>query len=127
MINVKLNEFTKKKLSFPDQVRYLSEIGIERYYIDLVKMEKTYYSRNDETFVEQIQVENLPALGQNFDKTKVVEAVRATQKGEIDFHTFLRIIIAAGAIAYTVYIDGKHVIYVGRKGESHTEEFHFKL
>jgi uncharacterized protein YbcV (DUF1398 family) len=121
-----INECTNKKLPFPDVIRHLSEIDIERYYTDLVRMEKTYYSHSGESYVEHISIKNLPVLASGFDEVKVIEAIRASQKGLIDYHTFIKNIIAAGTVSYTVYIDGKQVIYEGRKGESHIENFHFK-
>jgi hypothetical protein len=30
---------------------------------------------------------------------------------------------AAGCIGYTVWIAGRHVVYLGRRGESHVERF----
>jgi uncharacterized protein YbcV (DUF1398 family) len=126
MINVDvINDCTNKKLPFPDVIRHLSEIDIERYYTDLVRMEKTYYSHSGESYVEHISIKNLPVLASNFDEVKVIDAIHSIQKGEIDYQTFLRNIIAAGTVSYAVYLDGKKVIYVGRKGESHTENFHF--
>jgi uncharacterized protein YbcV (DUF1398 family) len=126
MINVNIiNECTNRKLPFPEVIRHLSEIGIERYYTDLVRMEKTYYSHSGESYVEHLSIENLPALANSFDEVKVIEAIRAIQKAQIDYHTFIKNIIAAGTASYTVYLDGKQVIYVGRKGESHTENFNF--
>jgi uncharacterized protein YbcV (DUF1398 family) len=128
MIDINLlKECLNKKVSFPERIHNLSKIGIERYYVDLMKLEITYYSQDgDESYVERLLIENIPALAIDFDKTKVIEAIRASQKGEIDYQTFLRNIIAAGTVSYTVYLDGKQVIYVGRKGEFHTENFHFK-
>ncbi|VVC77161.1 hypothetical protein AQUSIP_24880 [Aquicella siphonis] len=126
MIDINLlKECLNKKVSFPERIRNLSKIGIERYYVDLMKLEITYYSQDGESYVERMPIENLPALANDFNQAKVIEAIRAAQKGEIDYPAFLRNIIAAGTVSYTVYLDGEQVIYVGRKGESHTEKFHF--
>ncbi len=88
-INV-INECATKKLSFPDSIRRLSEIGIERYYVDLMKMEKTYYSGGGESYVEKMPIADLPLLGNNFDKEKITETIPASQAGQIDYHTFIR-------------------------------------
>lgn len=120
-----LKECLNKKVSFPERIHNLSRIGTERYYVDLMKLEITYYSRDGKTYVELMRIENIPAIAVNFDKAKVIEAIRANQQGKIDYQSFLREIIAAGTVSYTVYLDGKQVVYVGRKGESHTENFHF--
>ena len=120
-----LKECLNKKVSFPERIHNLSKIGIERYYVDLMKLEITYYPQDGESYVERLLIENAPALAINFDKAKVIEAIRVSQQGKIDYQTFLREIIAAGTVSYTVYLDGKQVIYVSRKGESHSENFHF--
>lgn len=120
-----LKECLNKKVSFPERIHNLSKVGIERYYVDLMKLEITYYSQDGKTYVEPILIENIPAIAVNFDKAKVIEAIRANQQGKIDYQSFLREIVAAGTVSYTVYLDGKQVSYVGRKGESHTENFHF--
>lgn len=120
-----LKECLNKKVSFPERIQNLSKVGIERYYVDLMKFEITYYSQAGKTYVEPMLIENIPARAVNFDKAKVIEAIRANQQGKIDYQSFLGEIIAAGTVSYTVYLDGKQVIYVGRKGESHTENFHF--
>jgi uncharacterized protein YbcV (DUF1398 family) len=120
-----LKECLNKKVSFPERIHNLSKVGIERYYVDLMKLEITYYSQAGKTYVEPMLIENNPAIAVNFDKAKVIEAIRANQQGKIDYQSFLGEIIAAGTVSYTVYLDGKQVIYVGRKGESHTENFHF--
>lgn len=126
MIDINLlKECLNKKVLFPERIHNLSDIGIERYYVDLMKLEITYYSQNGESYVEPILIENIPSLSINFDKVKVIQAIRANQENKIDYHTFLREIIEAGTVSYTVYLDGKQVIYVSRKGESHTENFHF--
>ncbi len=127
MIDINLlKECLNKKVPFPERIHNLSKFNIERYYVDLMKLEITYYFQDGESYVERMQIENIPELAINFDKVKVIEAIRASQQGKMDYQTFLREIIAAGTVSYTVYLDGKQVIYVGRKGESHTENFHFK-
>lgn len=120
-----LKELINKKVSFPERIKNLSKLNIERYYVDLMKLEITYYSQAGESYVESVHLENIPTIAMDFNKIKVIEAIRAAQKGEIDYLKFLRDIIAAGTVSYTVYLDGKHVIYVGRKGETHTENFNF--
>jgi len=120
-----LKECLNKKVTFPERIKNLSKIGIERYYVDLMKLEITYYSQDSNFYVEALPIENIPAMAIDFDKAKVIAAIQANQQGKIDYQSFLREIIAAGTVSYTVYLDGKQVVYIGRKGESHTENFHF--
>jgi uncharacterized protein YbcV (DUF1398 family) len=125
MINTEvINECINKDLSFPEQVKRLSEIGIERYYADLFRMEKIFYARNGESCIERIPID-MPKTADDFNETKVIEVLRLIQKEEINYSTFIRGIVAAGTVSYTVYIDGRQVIYVGRKGEAYIEKFPF--
>src|SRR5690348_11532296 len=94
-----LKECLNKKVSFPERIHNLAEIGIERYYVDLMKLEITYYFQGGESYVEPMLIENIPAIAVNFDKTKVIEAIRANQQGKIDYQSFLREIIAAGTVS----------------------------
>lgn len=126
MIDVnQLKECINKNVSFPERIKNLSDFGIERYHVDLIKLEITYYAQDGGSYVERMLIDNTPALAINFDKSRVIEAIRNNQQGRIDYPTFLREIITAGTVSYSVYLDGKQVIYTGRKGESHTENFHF--
>ena len=126
MIDINLlKECLNKKVSFPERIQNLSKMGIERYYVDLMKLEIIYYSQDGDFYVEPMLIDNIPEIAINFDKEKVIEAIRANQQGKIDYQTFLREVIEAGTVSYTVYLNGKQVIYVGRKGESHIENFHF--
>lgn len=123
-INV-INKCTNLKLPFAKVIYALSEIGIERYYTDLIRLEKTYYSHSNESYVEQVSIENLPVVATNFDKIKVIKAIRFSQQGQSDYDTFIKHLIEAGTVSYTVYLDGNQVVYTGRKGEFHIEQFHF--
>lgn len=118
-----INECISKELSFPQVIKMLSQIGIERYYTDLVAMKKTFYSYQDETYIVPMHIENLPKIATGFHETQVIEALRAIQKDEIDYNEFIRNIAAAGTTSYTVFITGKQVSYIGRKGETYIEKF----
>ena len=111
------------RVSFADTLRNLRAVGVERYYTDLVRMEKTYYSRNGETHVEKLSFLDAPPLADQFDVDGNVKAVRAIQRQEIDYPEFLRRIIASGTTSYFVFVDGGCVAYYGRRGECHIEKF----
>jgi len=124
MINENMiNECAKKQLPFPKVIECLTEIGIERYYTDLIKMEKTYYSCDNESYVESMLMEPPLKVADKFDENKLIESIRASQRGEINYHTFLKNIAVAGVASYMVYIAGKQVSYAGRHGEVYVEKF----
>ncbi len=111
------------KVSFPDTVKQLISIGVERYCADLTRMEKVFYAKNHETALERLPVPNSPVVAEQFDEKGVLTAIRAIQQKQIDYPEFLRLIMAGGCASYTVFIDGRHAAYYGRKGECYVEHF----
>ena len=110
-------------ISFPETLRRLSAIGIERYHADLIRMEKVFYGNDDRSLIERLPVENAPAVAETFDAGMVQATIRESQQGRIDYPEFLRRIMAYGAASYTIFIDGGHAVYHGRKGENYVEIF----
>jgi uncharacterized protein YbcV (DUF1398 family) len=53
----------------------------------------------------------------------VVAAIRGAQTDTIRYPEFMKRSAAAGVIAYWAFLSGRKVIYFGRKGELHVEEF----
>jgi uncharacterized protein YbcV (DUF1398 family) len=58
-----------------------------------------------------------------FSATGIVAAIRGAQADSIRYPEFVRQSTAAGVIAYWAFLTGKKVIYFGRQGEMHVEEF----
>jgi uncharacterized protein YbcV (DUF1398 family) len=110
------------QLTFPNVVKALTEVGVESYLIDLARGSATYYMPDGETHSESL----LPLQGeiaQDFSSSDLVAAIRMAQADQIRYPEFLRRSLAAGTIAYWAYLTGKKVIYFGRKGKFHVEEF----
>ena len=75
------------RMPFPQVVRRLMEAGVERYYADLQRAEKTFYLPEGESHVVPSEaVEARP--GDAFSRDGVERAVRAIQAGTIDYKTF---------------------------------------
>ncbi|HVC47332.1 MAG TPA: hypothetical protein VND90_08800 [Terracidiphilus sp.] len=110
------------KISFPEVVRRLSAAGVERYHTDLCCEEHVYYMPNGEVHVEQMAMLPEP-IAIDFSDAGVDAAVRAIQRGEIQYMDFLRRIMAAGCVGYFVLLAGRQAQYFGRKGEMHVEKF----
>lgn len=113
----------ENKMSFPETVKRLLAIGVERYYADLLLLQKTYYGANGATHLERLPLQDAPKIGESFEVEKVKDAIGAIQKQQIDYAQFLRRIMAAGTVCYAVFLDGKRAIYTGRKGDFHVEHF----
>ena len=111
------------KIAFPAVVQRLIAVGTERYYADLVRLEKVFYSKSGETHIERLPLPMAPEIAGEFEAGGVQEALRRIQRGEIHYPDFLRQIMSHGCAAYGVYIDGRQAVYFGRKGEAYVERF----
>jgi uncharacterized protein YbcV (DUF1398 family) len=58
-----------------------------------------------------------------FDGDAVRAAIRGAQQGRVMYPEFKKLSQSAGCVAYTVWIAGRHVVYLGRRGETHIEHF----
>lgn len=110
------------KITFPEVVSKLTQAGVERYHTDLCCDEHVYYMPNGETHVEPMDLPSQP-IAAEFSDTGVDAAVRAIQRGEIQYMEFLRRIMEAGCVGYFVLLAGRQAQYFGRKGEMHVEKF----
>jgi uncharacterized protein YbcV (DUF1398 family) len=110
------------KLIFPEVVRRLLEAGVESYFCDLATGQETFYMSDGKTHVEKMTLPLAPVAGE-FSSSEVVAAIRGAQTDTIRYPEFMRRSAAAGVIAYWAFLTGKKVIYFGRKGEFHVEEF----
>jgi uncharacterized protein YbcV (DUF1398 family) len=110
-------------MSFPETVVKMAATGVERYYADLVALEKLHYSTDGEMHRENIPLEQAPAIGRDFSESEVKSALVDVQQGRIGYAEFLRRIMRAGTTDYAVYIAGKKAIYHGRNGDFYVEKF----
>jgi uncharacterized protein YbcV (DUF1398 family) len=109
------------ELSFPEVVQKLAAIGVTRYYADLLRMRKLYYSANA-AHEETLPMDRMP-IAENFSEPAIKSALASIQRGEIDYPEFLRRITAAGVVCYIVFIDGRRVAYIGGRGDQYVENF----
>jgi uncharacterized protein YbcV (DUF1398 family) len=117
-----LAETQAGKLIFPEVVRRLSEVGVESYLCDLATGAETFYMADSTTHTEKMTLPLAP-IAEQFSSPNLIAAVRGAQADTIRYPEFMKRSAAAGVIAYWAFLTGKKVVYFGRKGESHTEEF----
>jgi uncharacterized protein YbcV (DUF1398 family) len=122
LIHAVLVETQAGKLIFPEVVRRLLDAGVESYFCDLAGGVETVYMRDGATLIEKI---SLPSarIAEEFSREGVVAAIRGAQTDTIRYPEFVRRSTAAGVIAYWAFLTGRRVVYFGRKGEMHVEEF----
>lgn len=110
------------KIDFPEVVRRLMEIGVERYHADYSRQEITYYMPNGDSCVVA-SPHSAHVTGEHFSAEQVEAAVRQSQRGEHSYADFIRKTMTAGCVGYFVQITGRQAIYFGRNGDSHVERF----
>jgi len=110
------------KSTFPQMVGKLVAARVESYFADLVRGEETFYMPSGETHVEKMSLP-LGRIADEFSQSGIVSAIRGAQSDEIRYPEFVKRARAAGVAAYWAFLTGKKVVYFGRKGEFHVEEF----
>lgn len=107
---------------FGQVIGALMEIGVESYFVDYRTHSVTYYFPSDQTY-SLVYEANDEAIGDEFVQADVKAAIVGAQKGEVMYPEFKKLTQKAGCIGYFVWIKGRHVSYLGRKGETHVEHF----
>jgi len=117
-----LTESQAGKLTFPEVVRRLLEAGVESYFVDFATGRETVYTTTGETWVTDMTVHR-DAVAEDFSEAGIVAAIRGAQADTVRYPEFVKRSTGAGVIAYWAYLTGRKVVYFGRKGELHIEEF----
>jgi uncharacterized protein YbcV (DUF1398 family) len=107
---------------FPAVVAGLSEAGVGSYFSDFRSGHTVYYTRSGNALPMPLPTRGQP-IAQGFDAPALQAAIKGAQRGEVHYPDFLKLSMAAGCVGYHVWIDGRHVTYFGRNGESHVERF----
>ena len=115
-------ESQQGKLTFPEVVRRLLEIGVESYFVDFSAGKETLFMADGQTHVEAMTLRPDP-VAEEFSPAGIVDAIRGAQTDAIRYPEFVKRSTAAGVIGYWAFLAGKKVVYFGRNGEMHIEEF----
>ena len=117
-----MTETQAGKLIFPEVVRRLADAGVESYFVDFAAGKETFYTSTGETHIEDLTVSRDP-IAEDFSEEEIVAAIRGAQADTIRYPEFVKRATAAGVIAYWAYLTGRKVVYFGRQGQMHVEEF----
>ena len=109
------------RITFPEVVKALRKVGIERYHADLIVGRKTYYLPDGD--FEEVEVHKVGGAALRFSAEGVEKAVRAIQRKEIAYRKFCRLIADAGCAGYFVGLAGHRAVYYGRTGDERVEWF----
>jgi uncharacterized protein YbcV (DUF1398 family) len=110
------------KMTFPQVVKGLLEVGVESYLVDFAAKQKIHYLTDGTTQTVPMILEPGP-IAAEFSSVDLVGAIRGAQADTVRYPEFVKRSTAAGVIGYWAFLTGKRVIYFGRKGEQHIEEF----
>jgi uncharacterized protein YbcV (DUF1398 family) len=110
------------ELIFPEVVRRLLEVGVESYFCDLANGAEVFYMTDGKTHSEKMVLPLMP-IAEEFSSSELIAAIRGAQTDTIRYPEFMKRSAAAGVVAYWAFLTGRKVIYFGRKGEIHIEEF----
>ena len=110
------------ELIFPEVVRRLVEVGVESYFCDLANGAEVFYMTDGKSHSEKMVLPLMP-IAEAFSSSGLIAAIRGAQTDTIRYPEFMKRSAAAGVIAYWAFLTGRKVIYFGRKGEIHIEEF----
>jgi uncharacterized protein YbcV (DUF1398 family) len=110
------------QVTFPQILQTLTAAGYESYHVDLLRHEYRYYQPDGRSHRVTPDLPPHPAA-QAFNTVGVQAAIRLSQAGKIQYREFIRLALEAGCVYYVVYLTGRKVVYFGRHGETHTENF----
>jgi uncharacterized protein YbcV (DUF1398 family) len=110
------------KLTFPEVVRRSLAAGVESYFCDFAQGQEVFYGADGSTHAAPLTLE-LDPVAADFSREGIVAAIRGAQADTIRYPEFVKQATAAGVIGYWAYLTGRKVVYFGRKGEMHVEEF----
>jgi uncharacterized protein YbcV (DUF1398 family) len=65
----------------------------------------------------------LRPVAPDFSAADLISAIRGAQADTVRYPEFVARATAAGTIGYWAFLTGERVVYFGRKGEQHVEEF----
>jgi uncharacterized protein YbcV (DUF1398 family) len=109
-------------IHFGQAIGQLLGAGVESYHVDYRSGRSTYYLPDGDTADFSFDTPK-SGIADAFDGDAVRAAILSAQQGSVMYPEFKLLSQQAGCVGYTVWIAGRHVTYVGRRGETHMERF----
>jgi uncharacterized protein YbcV (DUF1398 family) len=109
-------------IHFGQVIGQLMGAGVESYHVDYRSGRTTYYMPDGAT-VDFIFESPKNGIAEAFDGDAVRAAILGAQQGRVMYPEFKLLSQQAGCVGYSVWIAGRHVTYLGRRGETHIENF----
>nr|WP_315480011.1 DUF1398 family protein [uncultured Rhodoferax sp.] len=109
-------------IHFGQVIGQLVGAGVESYHVDYRSGRTTYYLPDGDTADFSFERPQ-HGIADAFDGDAVRAAILGAQQGRVMYPEFKQRTQQAGCVGYTVWIAGRHVVYLGRRGETHVERF----
>lgn len=109
-------------IHFGQVIAQLVDAGVESYHVDYRSGRTTYYLPDGSTADFSFERPQ-HGITDAFDGDALRAAILGAQQGRVMYPEFKPLSQRAGCAAYTIWIAGRHVAYVGRRGETHIERF----
>ncbi|MFC0118278.1 DUF1398 family protein [Pseudoalteromonas xiamenensis] len=109
-------------IHFGQVISQLVSAGVESYHVDYRSGRTTYYMADGATYDFRFEKPK-HGIAPTFDESAIKAAILGAQQGSVMYPEFKLLSQSAGCSAYTVWISGRHVVYLGRCGETHIEHF----
>ena len=90
--------------------------------MDFAAKQKIHYLTDGSTYTVPMILEP-GSIAAEFSGADLLTAIRGAQADTVRYPEFVKRSTAAGVIGYWAFLTGKRVIFFGRKGEQHIEEF----
>ena len=122
IIQATFDDSSQGRIHFGQVVGNLMSAHVESYHVDYRSGRTTYFLPQGETLDLRFDLSSAP-IAEAFDGEALRAAIRGAQQGTVMYPAFKQLSQQAGCVGYTVWIAGRHVTYLGRKGETHVERF----
>jgi uncharacterized protein YbcV (DUF1398 family) len=109
-------------IHFGQVIAQLVVAQVESYQVDYRSARASCFLPDGDTLDQGFEPAHEP-IADAFDGDAVRAAIRGAQQGVVMYPEFKTLTQRAGCVGYTVWIAGRHVVYHGRRGETHVERF----
>lgn len=110
------------RLHFGQVIELMIRAGVESYAADYRAKRLTYYLPDGDSITLPVEMPDTE-IAQAFDPAAVKAAILGAQQGVVMYPEFKHLTMRAGCTGYMVWIAGRHVSYLGRRGETLIEHF----
>jgi uncharacterized protein YbcV (DUF1398 family) len=109
-------------IHFGQVIGQLMGVGVESYHVDFRSGRTTCYLPDGNAADFRFERPQ-HGIEDAFDGDALRAAILGAQQGRVMYPEFKNLSEQAGCVGYTVWIAGRHVTYLGRRGETHIERF----